>query len=117
MGWRFRQSFKVIPGLRLNLSRSGLSATIGGAPFTVNIGPHGVTGTESLPGTGISYREHLGSSQPATASPALLAGNGSSPALPCSPPLPPTTSYAPVEQVRSASTELLTSASLKDSRN
>ena len=27
MSWRFRTSFKVMPGLRLNLSRTGLSAT------------------------------------------------------------------------------------------
>jgi hypothetical protein len=117
MGWRFRQSFKVIPGLRLNLSRSGLSATIGGAPFTVNIGPHGVTGTESLPGTGISYREHVGFPHlpsAAPVSPASLAGNGSNSAPPYSPPLLPTTSSAPIEQVRSASTELLTSTSLKE---
>ena len=45
MSWRFRQSFKIIPGVRLNLSKSGLSASIGGAPFTVNVGPRGVFGT------------------------------------------------------------------------
>lgn len=59
MGWRFRRSFKVIPGVRLNLSKSGLSCSIGGAPFTANIGPRGVYGTVSLPGSGISYRKQL----------------------------------------------------------
>jgi len=39
MGWRFRQSFTVIPGLRLSLSKSGLSASIGRSPFTLNVGP------------------------------------------------------------------------------
>src|SRR4051812_10665080 len=62
MGWRFRHSFKVIPGVRLNLSKSGLSASIGAAPFTVNVGPRGVYGTASLPGTGISYRQRVGGS-------------------------------------------------------
>lgn len=117
MGWRFRQSFKVIPGLRLNLSRSGLSASIGGAPFTVNVGPHGVTGTESIPGTGISYREHLSFPQPrheAPAAPAIPHRNGSSPTAPFSLPMPPSLSGTPIEQVRSASTELLTSESLKE---
>ena len=61
MAWRFRHSFKVIPGVRLNLSKRGLSASIGGAPLTLNLGPRGVYGTASLPGTGISFRERLGS--------------------------------------------------------
>ncbi len=60
MGWRFRRSFKVIPGVRLNLSRHGLSASIGGAPLTLNVGPQGVYGTASVPGAGISFRQKLG---------------------------------------------------------
>jgi hypothetical protein len=52
MGWRFRKSFRVLPGVRLNLSKSGLSATIGVAPFHVNVGPRGVYGDLSIPGTG-----------------------------------------------------------------
>ena len=59
MSWRFRQSFKIIPGLKLNLSKTGLSASIGGAPFTLNIGSRGVYGTASIPGTGISFRQRL----------------------------------------------------------
>jgi hypothetical protein len=59
MSWRFRQSFSIIPGLRLNLSKGGLSMSVGGAPFTMNIGPRGVYGTASLPGTGLSYRQRL----------------------------------------------------------
>jgi Protein of unknown function (DUF4236) len=117
MGWRFRTSFKVIPGLRLNLSRNGLSASIGGAPFTVNVGSHGVTGTESIPGTGISYREHLSFSQPEheiPKLPSLPSVNVPVPSPAYLPPMPPTASRAPIEQVRSASTELLTSESLKE---
>lgn len=37
-GWRFRRSFTVIPGLKLNFSKNGLSASIGGSPFTINVG-------------------------------------------------------------------------------
>src|ERR1700688_2773697 len=59
MSWRFRKSFTVIPGLRLNLSKGGLSASIGGAPFTLNVGPRGLYGTASIPGTGISFRQRL----------------------------------------------------------
>lgn len=63
MGWRFRHSFKIIPGVKLNLSKSGLSCSIGGAPLTMNIGPRGVYGTASIPGTGISYRQRFGGSE------------------------------------------------------
>src|SRR6266536_852950 len=52
---RFRQSFKIIPGVRLNLSGSGASVSLGprGAHFT--IGPHGTRTTVGLPGSGISW--------------------------------------------------------------
>lgn len=124
MGWRFRHSFKVIPGVRLNLSKSGLSASIGGAPFTLNVGPHGAYGTASVPGTGISYRQRfLGESRtPQTTDsnfpPHLTTPPGS---LPPSTPAPIhlpapilAVSSTPIEEVRSASTELLTSQSLKE---
>ncbi len=109
MGWRFRQSFTIIPGLRLNLSKNGLSASIGEAPFTLNVGPHGVMGTASIPGTGLSYREHFGIDNQTP------SDNGS----PAYPPLNhrPTrvfTNSAPIEDIHSASTELLTSATLKE---
>jgi hypothetical protein len=111
MGWRFRKSFRVIPGLRLNLSKSGLSASIGGAPFTFNVGPRGVMGTASIPGTGISYRQHFGSVPQADTPPP----HSPSPSyFPAPPELQPSQNSAPVEQIHSASTELLTSESLKE---
>jgi hypothetical protein len=110
MGWRFRHSFKIIPGVRLNLSKSGLSCSVGAAPFTVNVGQRGIYGTASLPGTGISYRQHIGSGathKPDTLPPHLVT--------PESFPAPvPTLNTAPIEEVRSASTELLTSKSLEE---
>lgn len=116
MGWRFRQSFTVVPGLRLNLSKSGLSASIGGAPFTLNVGPRGVMGTASIPGTGISYRHHV--STPAT--PHVRPHTNPSTYIPAPPPPVLTPSYipseasAPLQEIHSASTELLTSTSLKE---
>lgn len=118
MGWRFRHSFKVIPGVTLNLSKTGLSASIGGGPFTMNVGPRGVYGTASLPGSGISYRQKLGGSAshhpdvPSFPSPA-------SPSFPSVVPTPPTipgpsVPTMPIQEVHSASTELLTSESLKE---
>jgi hypothetical protein len=112
MGWRFRQSFTVVPGLRLNLSKSGLSASIGGAPFTLNVGPHGLTGTASIPGTGLSYRHHFDTT------PTTPAEQPNAPGIPyLLPPSPaPSSTFinaAPIEEVHSASTELLTSETLK----
>jgi hypothetical protein len=55
MGFRFHRTVRLLPGLRLNLSKSGVSASIGtrGAWFT--FGRKGTRTTVGLPGTGISY--------------------------------------------------------------
>jgi len=37
MSWRFRKTFKVLPGVELNLTRHGLSATPGAAPLLFTI--------------------------------------------------------------------------------
>ncbi len=57
MGFRFFRRVRVIPGLRLNLSKSGVSASIGtqGAWFT--IGRKGTRTTVGLPGTGLYWTE------------------------------------------------------------
>lgn len=60
MGWRFRRSVKILPGVRLNLSNSGVSATLGGSPFSVNIGKRGVKRTVSIPGTGLYHTAEVG---------------------------------------------------------
>lgn len=66
MGFRFRKTIKLLPGLRLNLSKSGVSASVGKAGATVNVSDKGVRGTVGLPGTGISYTERLATGEPAT---------------------------------------------------
>lgn len=55
MGFRFRRSVRLMPGVRLNFSRGGVSASVGGPGARVNIGKRGVRGTVGLPGTGLSY--------------------------------------------------------------
>jgi len=59
MGFKFRKRIKVIPGVHLNISKSGVSTSIGKAGATVNIGKNGVNCTVGIPGTGISYSEKL----------------------------------------------------------
>jgi hypothetical protein len=57
MGLRYHHRLSILPGLRLNLSRSGASASVGhrGAWYTVGHGQRRVT--VGLPGTGLSYTE------------------------------------------------------------
>ena len=60
MGWRFRKSFRLAPGVRLNLGRRGItSMSVGRRGATVNLGKRGVTGTVSIPGTGLSYQHRF----------------------------------------------------------
>lgn len=63
MGFRFRKSFKIMPGVRLNLSKSGLSTSIGGKGVTLNLSKRGVRSTAGIPGTGLSYSTLLASNR------------------------------------------------------
>ncbi|MFU6937403.1 DUF4236 domain-containing protein [Pseudomonas aeruginosa] len=54
MAIRFRKSIKVAPGLRLNISKSGVSTSVGGKGLTANVSKRGVKTTASIPGTGLS---------------------------------------------------------------
>jgi tetratricopeptide (TPR) repeat protein len=55
MGFRYSKSIKIVPGVRLNLSKSGLSTSIGRRGATVNIGHGRVKSTIAIPRTGLSY--------------------------------------------------------------
>ena len=119
MSWRFRQSFKIIPGLKLNLSKTGLSASIGGAPFTVNLGPRGLYGTASIPGTGISFKQHLSDgTHPHSAAtpyaPSRLPSVANPDNFPPSSPSESNSGLPQLREIRSASTEFLTSQSLQE---
>lgn len=62
MTWRFRKSFSPLPGVRITLSPSGVSTSVGVGPFRATIGPRGPTVTANIPGTGLSFRHALGGS-------------------------------------------------------
>lgn len=64
MAWRFRKSFSPLPGVRITLSPSGISTSVGVGPFRATIGPRGPAITANIPGTGLSFRHALGSSPP-----------------------------------------------------
>lgn len=65
MGWRFYRRFRVFPGLRLNLSRSGISTSIGPRGAHITIGHGKVRETVGLTGTGLSYTHVEGTHQEA----------------------------------------------------
>ncbi len=60
MGFRFRKIISVIPGVKVNLSKTGVSTSLGGHGATVNVGSTGKkTLTLGIPGTGLSYQVPL----------------------------------------------------------
>ena len=56
---RFRRTIKVAPGIKLNLSKSGVSTTFGGKGFSINSGSKGTYLNTGLPGTGLYSRKKL----------------------------------------------------------
>jgi hypothetical protein len=56
--FHFRRSFRLLPGVRINLGKrsTSVSVGVGGAHVTFG-GPQGTRTTVGLPGTGLSYTE------------------------------------------------------------
>lgn len=63
MGLRFRKSIKIAPGLKINLNKDSVSATVGkrGAHYTIN-SKGKRTASVGIPGTGLSYTSTSGGS-------------------------------------------------------
>jgi Protein of unknown function (DUF4236)/Putative peptidoglycan binding domain len=58
VGFRFRRSLKLIPGVRLNLSGRGASVSLGVRGFHYTIGSKGARVTAGIPGTGLSWTQY-----------------------------------------------------------
>lgn len=56
MGIRFRKTLKIAPGVKVNISKSGPSLTLGPQGFTTTVGKQGVYQNIGLPGSGLSAR-------------------------------------------------------------
>ena len=119
MGLRFRQSFQLFPGVRLNISGSGVSASFGIPGGTVNVGPGGIRSSVGIPGSGLSYRhQHWTPSKSEKSRPGH--GMQSDPGPPSIPRYTPAYAYQQMFQMReinSASIENLTSHSLIELRD
>lgn len=75
MGFRFRKSIKILPGVRVNVGRSGVSTTIGGRGASVNSGKRGTYLNAGVPGTGLTYRGRMDGGRGSMGS-SGSAGNG-----------------------------------------
>ena len=59
MAWSYRRRIKIIPGVHLNLSKSGISASIGVKGASVTLGKKGTYLNSSIPGLGVYNRQKL----------------------------------------------------------
>lgn len=75
-GLRFQKRITLLPGVRINLSKSGVSTSLGPHGADVNIGRDGVTTNAGIPGTGLSYRRKVGGGKTWLAILALVGGLG-----------------------------------------
>jgi len=67
MGFRFSRRIKLFPGVRLTISKSGVSTSVGTKGAWMTFGPRGTRTTVGIPGTGVSYTEtHSASHSAAT---------------------------------------------------
>lgn len=60
MGFKFRKSIKVAPGVKVNVTHKGVGVSAGVKGARISTGPSGSRITTSLPGTGISYEQRIG---------------------------------------------------------
>lgn len=71
MGFRFSKRITIIPGVRLNISGSGVSTSVGPRGLSMTMGRNGTFLNAGLPGTGLSYRQRLDGSQRPSRGPAF----------------------------------------------
>ena len=89
---RFHKSRKVLPGVRLNVSKRGVGASVGPKGLRMSIGPKGIRTTQSIPGSGISFIQQRSKSQKGK----KAGDNMDSPQIRPTMPVPPTSSTPPV---------------------
>lgn len=70
MPFRFRKSLKIGKGIRVNLSKSGISTTFGKRGASLNVSNRGTRVTTGIPGTGFSFSKLFGGSKKKNIQPA-----------------------------------------------
>src|SRR5690554_3851764 len=59
MAFRFQRRVRILPGVRLNFGKTGVSVSAGIRGASVTAGKRGIYGNVGAPGTGMSYRTRL----------------------------------------------------------
>jgi hypothetical protein len=59
MALRFRRTMKIAPGIRLNLTKKGISARVGPKGAGVTIGTSGTTVSAGIPGSGLHVSQKV----------------------------------------------------------
>jgi hypothetical protein len=59
MPFRFRRSMKIAPGVRLNITKTGVSARLGPRGAGLTVGTSGTTVSSGIPGTGLHTSQKL----------------------------------------------------------
>lgn len=59
MTWNYRKRIKIAPGFHLNLSKGGVSTSIGPKGAKISIGKNGTYLNTSIPGTGLYSRQKI----------------------------------------------------------
>lgn len=79
MGLRFRKSFKIAPGVKVNLNKKSSSVTFGGKGVHYTVNSKGKKTTSvGIPGTGVYYTETSGSSKKSKAGKTTHSSSGKS---------------------------------------
>ena len=68
MSIRFRKTIKILPGVKINIGKTGISTSVGVRGAHVTVGKRGTHATVGIPGSGLSVTKRIGGkSQKSTA--------------------------------------------------
>lgn len=59
MSIRFRRTFTIFPGVKVNVSKGGISLSVGKRGATLNFSKRGVRQTVGIPGSGLSESSYI----------------------------------------------------------
>ena len=72
MAWNYRKRIKIAPGIHLNLSKGGVSTSIGPKGAKISIGKNGTYLNTSIPGTGLYSRQKISGGKLSTSHSSLM---------------------------------------------
>ena len=69
MGFNFRKSLKIAPGVKVNVTKNGISSlSVGKNGARVNLGKKGTKATVGIPGSGLSHSKYRSYNSPSSLS-------------------------------------------------